>query len=131
MPNLSKALTHHTLAGKALRSGDAKGAAHHFGHAMRALRTTAPAIEGGEPVVADADDTADERALSGDMRGGSGQATSASQGKTTEPAPKGQFFGQFAKPSNAPMAPARRPNAPGSPAPKGGKLAGLLRSIKK
>lgn len=131
MPDLSKALTHHTLAGKALRSGDSKGAAHHFGHAMRSLRSSAPVQEGGEPIVADADNTADERSVHGDMRGGSGQATSASEGKTTVPAPKGSFFGQFAKPAKAAPTPARRADAPGHADPKGGKLASMLRSMKK
>lgn len=132
MSKLSPHLTKHIT--NALNASDHKSAGVHLGHALRSLKKAAPIApvqEGGEPDDADPDDTADERSLTGDMRGGSGQATSASKGKTTEPAPKGQFFGQFSKPANAPQTPARRPNAPGSPAPKPGKLAGLLRSMKK
>jgi hypothetical protein len=130
MANLSKALTHHTLAGKALRSGNHKQAAHHLGHAMAQLRGNAPVQEGDEPDMADGDDTADERSVTGDMRGGSGQATVASKGKTTEPAPGGKFFGQFGTPASAPATPPRRPSAPGAPSPSKSKLAGLLKSIK-
>lgn len=68
MADFPKALKHHGMAGKALKSGNSRLAAHHFGHAMSALRTSAmpgvvaskrsippmaPAIEGGEPDDAD------------------------------------------------------------------------------
>lgn len=65
MADFPKALKHHGHAGKALKAGDAKMAAHHFGHAMSALRQSAmpglgvqpkrsippiaPEQEGGEP----------------------------------------------------------------------------------
>lgn len=44
MADHAKATKHHKLAGKALSSGDHKAAAHHMGHAMSALRTSAFAL---------------------------------------------------------------------------------------
>lgn len=44
MADHAKASKHHKLAGKALSAGDHKAAAHHFGHAMSALRTSAFAL---------------------------------------------------------------------------------------
>ncbi len=38
MADLKKALMHHGKAGAALKAGDHKQAAHHFGHALSALR---------------------------------------------------------------------------------------------
>ena len=45
MANHPKALHHHGKAGKALKAGDSKLAAHHLGHAMSALRSNATADE--------------------------------------------------------------------------------------
>lgn len=53
MPDLSKAKQHHAHAGAALAKGDAKKAAHHFGHALAALRantgTSSPTSGEAEP----------------------------------------------------------------------------------
>lgn len=43
--NFGKANHHHTLAGMHLSKGNAKQAAHHLGHALSALRTSAKADE--------------------------------------------------------------------------------------
>lgn len=127
MSKLSGALTKHIH--NALNSPDHASAGKHLGHALRSLKKTASAQEGGSAIDADANNTADERSLTGDMRGGSGQATAASKGKTTEPAPKGRFFGQFAKPDKA--APTPNGHRAGSPPAKPSKLAGMLKSMKK
>lgn len=53
MPDLHKAKQHHQHAGHALAKGDVKKAAHHFGHALNALRSNGPSTPPTEP---DADD---------------------------------------------------------------------------
>lgn len=120
------ASSHANKASEALGLGDHKKAAHHLGHAMRALRK--PKGPAGSPGGVTTPMTADERAASGpatQKAGDSGQATHESSGKTSEPAPKGRFFGQFG-PSKA-TSPKEHPN---TTAPKSSKLAGLLKSIK-
>lgn len=64
MANHSKAKHHHGKAGECLSKGDHKGAAHHMGHALSALRQSAtdepsggaafidPKNPGYEPVAA-------------------------------------------------------------------------------
>ena len=61
MANSKKASHHHGKAGECLSKGDHKGAAHHMGHALAALRSTAPHDEPdmddmGGPSDMDADD---------------------------------------------------------------------------
>lgn len=51
MADSIKALKHHGLAGRALKKGDMKTAAHHMGHAMSALRSTAVPGLGAQPKV--------------------------------------------------------------------------------
>lgn len=53
MANHSKAKHHHSKAGACLDSGDMKGAAHHMGHALAALRSSAPSEPSGGAVMAD------------------------------------------------------------------------------
>lgn len=48
MPNSKKASHHHGKAGQCLSSGDHKGAAHHMGHALAALRQSARDEDGDE-----------------------------------------------------------------------------------
>ncbi len=49
MAHFPKALLHHGKAGKALKAGDSKLAAHHLGHAMSALRASATGDETEKP----------------------------------------------------------------------------------
>lgn len=61
MADHSKAAHHHAKAGKAFERGDVKGAAHHMGHALAALRkakaaaqdpqSPAPAVEASAPTA--------------------------------------------------------------------------------
>jgi hypothetical protein len=50
--NLKTALHHHGKAGAALKAGDHKAAAHHFGHALSALRMSSGISMGEEPDTA-------------------------------------------------------------------------------
>ncbi len=52
MAHFPKALLHHGKAGKALKAGDSKIAAHHLGHAMSALRASATGDEVVKPFSA-------------------------------------------------------------------------------